>query len=265
MAQRIVSTPKKLPASDLALFYRPNSIRGKQSLYSRIQASPEVLKREVLLIINVDIGTGEGKVIEVRRGDAPRRLAEEFCQKHGLDGGLVGVLERQVMREMEGIGETRVAMRTEEDERLAERVNLMKTEEERGVDDREERQRKPQENKHKIKENRIGDKLFINQAYSDSKGKRLEYWDRFMSEKKAKPEENPNKNFTFSPEINPISQEIMKSKNKGSVYKRLYFEVTNRSFPKTVINRPKASQPTRSMRLRTRKDWRGSSIRARVR
>lgn len=46
-----------------------------------------------------------------------------------------------------------------------------------------------------------------------------------LLKKKNRVEEPNNKNFTFSPQINNISKEIMKVKNQDSVYKRLYFGV----------------------------------------
>lgn len=171
MEQPPVKTPKKLPGKDLALFYKSNQ-KETPSIYSGVKATPENKKKEVLLIINVDIGLGDDTQILYGKDDDPEQLAEEFCKKHGLEMSLKGVLEKNIVEKVMELGKNNLERKQSENDQNLKR-DFIENKESNG-------------NNKKIEANANfqSGQIFNYKDFSDTKNKNKDYASKFMSEKK---------------------------------------------------------------------------------
>lgn len=93
-----MKTPKKISMKDIALFstFKSKPLAKQQTsngLYSQ--------EKEILLIINVDIGKNEENKIFYHRDDNPSKLAEEFCKSNDLHMNLKNILQKNIEEKVE--------------------------------------------------------------------------------------------------------------------------------------------------------------------
>ena len=161
-------TPKKLPGKDLALFYKSNP-KETPSIYSGVKASSEKKKKDVLLIINVDIGLGDDTQILYGKDDDPEQLAEEFCKKHGLEMSLKGVLEKNIVEKVMELSKNNLERKNDQN---------MKS------DNIENKERNLNNKRLEANANFQSEQIFNYNDFSEKKNKNKDYASKFMSEKK---------------------------------------------------------------------------------